>query len=227
MPCRVEDLEQRFYRSKAAINEIFYETLECFILWASPLVSVFQRDFLRSRAQLYARKLAAKSRNATQNCVGFIDGTLIEIARLPSLIQRVTYSGHKRRPGLKRQVVTNPDGLLFHVFGPFEGSRHDMHLYAESGPDDVLAEGLLIDGAQYYLSGDAGFALRPYLITPFEGAVLTPDEALFNRRMSKVRVSVEWAFKDVKKYFSHVAVPRKMVLSRTPAGAWYLASCLL
>jgi hypothetical protein len=62
---------------------------------------------------------------------------------------------------------------------------------------------------------------------PFEGGNLTEDEALFNKRMSKAGVSVEWAFKDVKKYFSHIAFPRKIVLSRTPGGAWYLASCLL
>jgi nuclease HARBI1 len=227
MPTRVEDLEQRFFRSKAAINEIFYEALECFLRWASPLVSEFQNNFLRSRSHLYARKIAEKSRNATQHCIGFIDGTLIEIARPPGLMQRATYSGHKRRPGLKWQAVTTPDGIVFHCFGPFEGRRHDMHLYAQSGIDDVLSQELQIDGVQHYLYGDSGYALRPYLITPFEGAVLTVDESLFNKRMSKVRVSVEWAFKDIKKYFAHVAVPRKMVLSRTPVGSWYLASCLL
>jgi DDE superfamily endonuclease len=224
MPSRVEDLEQRFCRSKGAINEIFYETLEYFIKWASPLVLEFQGNYLRSRAQLYARKSAAKSRNATQHCLRFIDGTLIEIARPPGLMQRATYSGHKRRPGLKWQVVITPDGMLFIVFGPSEGRRHDMHLYAKSGLDDVLGDCLLIGGIQYHLYGDSGYALRPYRIPPFEGAALTTDEALFNKRMSK---RVEWAFKDVKKYFSHVAVPRKMALSRTPAGAWYLASCLL
>jgi hypothetical protein len=75
MPSRVEDLEQRFCRSKGAINEILYEMLECFIKWASPLVLEFQGNYLRSRVQLYARKTAAKSRNATQHCLGFIDST--------------------------------------------------------------------------------------------------------------------------------------------------------
>jgi DDE superfamily endonuclease len=122
------------------MNKIFYETLECFIKWASPLVLKFQGNYLRSRAQLYARKIAAKSRNATQHCLGFIDGTLIEIARLPGLMQRAMYSGHKRRPGLKWQVVTTPDGMLFHVFGPFEGRRHDMDLYAGSGICSISRE---------------------------------------------------------------------------------------
>jgi nuclease HARBI1 len=123
--------------------------------------------------------------------------------------------------------VTTPDGLLFHVCGPFEGRRHDVHLYAKSGIDDVLGQLLLIDGVPHYLYGDSGYELRPYLLTPFEGAVLTSDEALFNKRMSKVRVSVDWAFKDIQKYFAQVAVPRKMVLLLNSAGAWHLASCLL
>jgi nuclease HARBI1 len=227
MPSRVEDLEQRFFRCKAAFNEIFYEALECFLDWAGPLVSTFQTTFLRSRAEYYAPKISATSDNATQHCVGFIDGTLVEIARRSGIQQRATYSGYKRSPGLKWQVIATPDGLLFHIFGPFEGRRHDMHLYAESGLDEILSEELLIDGFQHYIFGDSGYTLRPYLMTPFEGGNLTEDEALFNKWMSTARVSVEWTFKDVKKYFSHIAFPRKIVLSRTPGGAWDLASCLL
>jgi hypothetical protein len=64
-------------------------------------------------------------------------------------------------------------------------------------------------------------------MTPFEGANLNANELLFNKRMSKAIVSVEWAFKDIKKYFSHIAFPQKIALSRTPGGAWYLANCLL
>jgi nuclease HARBI1 len=190
-------------------------------------VSTFQTEFLRGRAEYYSTKIAEKTENATQHCVGFIDGTLVEIARPRGMLQRATYSGHKRRPGLKWQVITTPDGMLFHIFGPYEGRRHDMHLYAESGLDNILGENLLIDGVQHYIFGDSGYMLRPYLMTPYEGSNLDVNELLFNKRMSKARVSVEWAFKDIKKYFSHIAFSRKVVLSRTPGGAWYLASCLL
>jgi hypothetical protein len=101
MPSRVEDLEQRFFCCKAAIAEIFYEALECFLQWAAPLVSTFQTEFLRSRAEYYSSRISEKTENATQDCVGFIDGTLVEIARPRGMLQRATYSGHKRRPGLK------------------------------------------------------------------------------------------------------------------------------
>jgi DDE superfamily endonuclease len=58
------------------------------------------------------------------------------------MLQRATYSGHKNRPGLKQQVITTPDGMLFHIVGPHEGRRHDIHLYAESGLDNILGENL-------------------------------------------------------------------------------------
>jgi DDE superfamily endonuclease len=64
-------------------------------------------------------------------------------------------------------------------------------------------------------------------MNPFEGANLNANEQQFNKRMSKARISVEWAFKDIKKYFSHITFPREIALSRTPGGAWYLASYLL
>jgi nuclease HARBI1 len=165
--------------------------LECFLDWAGPLVSTFQTTFLRSRAEYYASKISAKSDNATQHCVALIDGTLVEITRPSGIQQRATHSGHNRRSGLKWQVITTPDGLLFHIFGPFEGRRHDMHLFTQSGLDEFLREELSIDAVQHYVFGDSGYTPRPYLRTPFEGGNLIEDEALFNKRMTKARVSVE------------------------------------
>jgi DDE superfamily endonuclease len=139
-------ISRSVFSSKAAITEIFYEALECFLLWAGPLVSTFQTDFLGTRAEYYSSKISEKSENATQHCAGFIDGTLIEIARPRGMLQRATYSGHKRRPGLKRQVIKTPYGMLFHIFGPYKGHRHDLNLYAESDLDEILSKNILIDG---------------------------------------------------------------------------------
>jgi hypothetical protein len=64
---------------------------------------------------------------------------------------RLAYSRERhiadtRRPRLKWQVITTPVGLFFRIFGPFEGRRHDRHMYAESGLDEIPSEELLIDG---------------------------------------------------------------------------------
>jgi hypothetical protein len=59
-------------------------------------------------------------------------------------------------------------------------------------------------------------------MTPFEGGNVTEDEALFNKMTSKARVSVELAFKGVKKYFSQIAFPRRYTCRehRVALGIW-------
>ena len=54
-----------------------------------------------------------------QNCFGFIDGTVREIAR-PKFNQRVMYNGHKRVHGIKFQSVVTPNGITANLCGPFE-----------------------------------------------------------------------------------------------------------
>jgi nuclease HARBI1 len=227
MPSRVEDLEEHFYRSASSICELFYEALECLLSTFGSLLHDFNAiaPLLRARSGTYARAIAERAGNATQRCVGFIDGTVIEIAKPSGLAQRATYSGHKRRHALKWQAITGPDGIILNLFGPVEGRRHDMHLFHASSVEEMLAEYLIVEGQQYHLYADAGYVLRPYMLVGFTGT-LTPQEQAFNRIMSRVRVAVEWAFKDIKKYFCHSCFARKMVLSQSPVS-WYLASALL
>jgi DDE superfamily endonuclease len=155
------------------------------------LASTFQTEILRSRAEYYSTKISEMTKNATQHCVGFIDGNLVEIVRSRFMLQRTTYNGHKRRTGLKWKVITTPDGMMLHIFGPYEGRRIDMHLYAESGLYNILDATLLIYGVQHYIFGDSGSMLRPYLMSPHEGANLGANELLFNKRLSKAIVSVQ------------------------------------
>jgi hypothetical protein len=133
MPSRVEDLER-----------------------LSPAPQELQTESLRGRAEYYSSRISEKTENATQHCVGFIDGTLVEIARPRGMLQRATYSGQQRRPELKWQIISTPDGMLFNIIGPCECRRHDMHLFADSGLENILGETLLIDGVQHYIFGDSG-----------------------------------------------------------------------
>jgi DDE superfamily endonuclease len=70
---------------------------------------------LRARLSTYARAIAERAGNSTQRCVGFIDGTVIEIAKPSGLAQRATYSGHKRRHALKWQAIKGPDGIILNI----------------------------------------------------------------------------------------------------------------
>jgi nuclease HARBI1 len=158
---------------------------------------------------------------------GFIDGAAIDITSPSGARQRATYSGHKRRNCLKFQAVSAPDGLILHLFGPIEGRRHDMFMYSTSRIDQILQNSLLISGRQYYLYGNVAYTLRPYLQMGFRGSTISSDEIAFNDSMSKVRVTVEWAFRDVKQFFIHVDLPIKLRLRETPAVLLYVSSLML
>jgi hypothetical protein len=168
-------------------------------------------------AREYARSVDNKG-SPLDSVVTFIDGTGIEIARPKGTSQRATYSGLKRHSCLKFQAISAPDGLVLHFFGPVEELGHDIFLYKESGIDDNLGSSLVISNRQFYLYGDPAYILRPYLQVGFKGSSTTPEEIAFNSSMSKVRVTAEWAFRNVKQYFTHVDVPRKIRLRVTPAG---------
>lgn len=224
--CRWSDLEFEFGRPACDLSEIFYEALEFMFESFGPLVTSFRSTFLQQRAPMYAEAIHGAGA-ALDSAVGFIDGTNLYIARPAGLLQRSTYNGHKRRNCLKMQAVSTPDGLVYHMFGPEEGRRHDMTLFRRSGIEEHLASSLLVGGRQFYIYGDPAYVLRPYLQVGFKGSVLSDEQKAFNKSMSLVRVSVEWAFKDLKKYFTHVDSSRKMVLQKVPVAKWYLVSAVL
>ena len=54
---------------------------------------------------------------------------------------------------LSYQIVTTPDGIIFHLYGPVEGRQPDAFLYRSSGPDEILCNGLKVNGTQYCMYG--------------------------------------------------------------------------
>jgi DDE superfamily endonuclease len=111
--------------------------------------------------------------------VGFIDGTKIAIARPLGVMQRATYSGHKRVNCLKYQLNSAPDGLALHYAGPVEGRWHDMAMFSESGIEEDLAASLHIDGIPYCIYGDSAYFLREYWMAGFDGTGKTPEKAIY------------------------------------------------
>jgi len=113
-------------------------------------------DIIASRATKYESCVYGKMKALT-NCIGFIDGTVIKIARPKgNRRQRVCYNGHERSHALKFQAVTTPDGLFVHSAGPIEGQRHDWTLYIRSGLDEILPSVLDLQETRYCIFGDSG-----------------------------------------------------------------------
>jgi len=136
-PCRWMDLELFFGRSASALSESFCRGVEELLAQWGHLLTNRRAGLMTERAPVYAHSITGKGA-PLHGCVGFIDGTAIRIARPGGGLQRACYSGHKQCHAIKFQSICTPDGLLLHIYGPVEGSRHDMFLYHESGIDALL-----------------------------------------------------------------------------------------
>eukprot|EP00171_Calliarthron_tuberculosum_P005862 IDg5862t1 len=113
-------------------------------------------------------------------------------------MQNVCSNGHKRKHALKYQEINTLGGLILHAYGLMEGRCHDWTLYVRSGVEDKL-----------------------------EGSNLSAGQRAFNIAISKVRVTEEWIFKEVKLYWMLVDFKRKMRIGESSSGSLYIAAMLL
>ena len=119
-------MEFFFGKHRSQLSEIFWESVEHLLETRVELITGnISSHYLQSQAERFAEAMKDKS-EILENCVGFIDGTVIGIA-LPSGFdsQLFACNGHKRKHALKFQAVNSPDGMILHAYGPMEGRRHD------------------------------------------------------------------------------------------------------
>ena len=143
--------------------------------------------FIASQAAMYADPVRGRG-IALANCVGFIDGTALGIAKPKEhSTQHVIYNDHKRKHALKFQAGSTPDENIQHIYGAAAGRRHDWTLYLRSELDNVLP--LNVSGSRYCLYGDSGYNQRWYMEVLFQGSNLTLTPKAFNKAMSSTRIT--------------------------------------
>ena len=125
------------------------------------------------------------------------------------------------------QSLVTPNGLIAHMFGPLEGRRHDAFMLAESGLLTKLQRFQTPSGEPYIIYGDPAYGVSRHILAPFQGARLTPQQQEFNRAMSKVRVSVEWAFGKIMQHFAYMDFKKNQKVLLQPVGKYYLVAALL
>lgn len=224
---RWHDCEVKFGLTYFHLSEIFWEITETFLQKFGDKLSL-RSEYLQSRSFLYADAIH-RAGSALSECVGFIDCTRIKIQR-PSgsnVLQRSCFSGHTRIHCLIYQTLSTPDGLIFALFGPLVGRRHDLTLLRESNWESHLEEHLLVDDRQFYIFGDAAYNLKPWLQKPFNCNNLSPLQRQFNSSMSAVRVAVEHGYKEVKLFWTSQDFSRKLKVKQAPIGLLYRSSVLM
>lgn len=113
------------------------------------------------------------------------------------------------------------------MFGPFPGPTHDKRMVRESFILNRCALYAKVGGILYYLFGDKGYDRHPCLQCAILGALPDSKEDKFNKRMSKLRVSVEWSFGKVSKLFAFVDFEKNQRLYMQPVAAYWQVAVLL
>ena len=224
-PCRYSDMVARFGRPVPTLSIIFNHMINLIYERFHHLLFSLEQPWLSRESLAKFADCIFKKSGALNNCWGFIDGTVRECCR-PGESQRILYNGHHRAHGLKFQSVSCPNGLIANFYGPVEGRRHDSSLLAESKLLQKLnVHSFASDETPLCLYGDPAYPLRIHLMTGFKGAV-TPQHA-FNEKMNSVRVTVEWIFGDIVRFFAFMDFKKDLKVNLSPIGKMYMVSALL
>lgn len=179
-----------------------------------------------AKLEEYAHVIHAKGA-PIQTVWGFIDGTIRGIAR-PVRRQQTCYNGWKRKHCLKYHAIVTPDGLISHFFGPVDGRRNDSFLWNNSGLISQLEQHAHITtGVPLQVYGDPAYSINRYLISPYQGAYLNRDLKEWNKTMSRIRIVVEWAFKEVVNLFAFVDHEKNQKHLLQPVGIQFRVAVLL
>ena len=107
------------------------------------------------------------------------------------------------------------------MFRPIEG-RHNAFMLAQSGLHEKLINITKLNGDPYVLYGDPAYGLAQNILIPFCSAELTVSQMQFNKRMNKVRISVEWGFGKISQLFAFLDFKKNMKVLLQPVGKYYL-----
>ena len=120
-----------FGRSPSYLSEVYNSVIVALDAQFGWLIE-WHPCLTRDRINHYARMLDMKS-DGGGVVWGWLDGTFVGTCRPEEKIQRLMYSGYKKRHGMKWQGLATPDGLISSLSGPWLGEINDNRMITESG----------------------------------------------------------------------------------------------
>jgi hypothetical protein len=163
----------------------------------------------------------AEKKNMTQGFTGrqynggyvVIDCTGVEVVPSTKTTRaglRHVHRGKDKGLAIRFQVACDMDGRIRHIWGGNPAAVHDMDLFKSSPLYTRMKEYLT---EQEFYIGDAGYTLRPYMMTPYSTAEMKKVEksvanawVFFNRHFSAVRIVIERVFGILKARFRSLLV---------------------
>ncbi|EJK58257.1 hypothetical protein THAOC_21635 [Thalassiosira oceanica] len=184
------DLSLLFECGSSTAYEIFHKVIREWICSKDkPLVNINGKDFIddEERMAAVALEFARSSAGLFSGCIGAIDGWVVKIKK-PSQgfygLNVVVICDRKKR-------------ILYRVINS-RGAEHDSTAFKNSSLYRKLMDDcdrLLEKG--FHFIGDSAYAIRSFLLTPFDNAVHGTPEDNFNFFHSSSRICIECTFGEV------------------------------
>ncbi|KAF4038818.1 DDE superfamily endonuclease [Phytophthora infestans] len=189
-PRTLEDLQARYDRFKSALCRMTIYMIHR-ILKAAKKQILFSRTTTDERLQNYLQ--AFKRRGVPDELRVWSTIDVVKVANCrPTHDQQAQFSGHKKYHCFKYQTLEAPD----------DGRRGDGYILRASNLLPFLGGHAVIRRNEYLVFADSAYPNNNIMMTMFRGRNLTPWATAFNKRMAKVRVSVEWGYAQMAQNFA-------------------------
>lgn len=127
-------------------------------------------------------------RQGVPGCVGVLDGTRLNITNQPK--NNAQYQNLHYGNNIAATVVCDGSGLIIYAEAGYPGRMHDSTIFRQS---EIFKNRSLLLSNRVFLMADAGYALAPYLMTPFKEPDLAscPRRRTFNKFFCGRRAIIE------------------------------------
>ena len=197
------DLDLIFEVFDGHARKIFMDVLDNWFL-DDILVKINGSEYLDDEESMMdvARDFSIGSNGILSGCIGAVDGWVVKIIKPQKKRDMVSNAGsyysRKGYYGLNVQVVVDKNKKVLYRSIISRGAEHDSPAFQKSNlHKKLLSKWRYFSQKGLYLIGDSAYALRSFLLTPFDNAVHGQPEDDYNFFHSSSRISVECTFGEV------------------------------
>lgn len=199
------DLALLFEVGFSTAYEIFHKVIKDWIL-DDRLVKINGIDYCEDdeRMSKVALDFATASNGILNSCIGAIDGWIVKI-RKPSITKDLfnmsepgTYFSRKGFYGINVQAIVDRKKHILYRNIINRGAEHDSTAFKNSTFYTWLMDNWKsLAEKGFYFIGDSAYAIKSFVVTPFDNAVHGTPEDNFNFFHSSSRISVECTFGEI------------------------------
>ena len=125
------------------------------------------------------------------------------------------------------QGVPELDGVIWDLYGPECGRRHDLVLLRKSNFNERLRDVQLDEIDQYVAYADKTYNDHSHLIGAYHGHNVADWKLHENNVMKSMRIGIEWAFGKVTSQNRYIDYYKGMAVGMIPVGRMYRVAVLL